>query len=244
MRLQESIRCCFSFALLGESGSVRRHQLTFIDQFFQDHLSLSRKDANELHYRYYREYGLAIEGLVRHHKVDALEYNSKVDDALPLEDVIKPDPELRKLIEDIDTSKVRLWLFTNAYINHGKRVVKLLQIDDLFEGITYCDYGSEKFYCKPHAEMYEKAMAEAGIKSNDKCYFVGELDPSIGDFSALLTLHLDDSYINCKAAEGRGWKTAHLLDEKDPAPEIPASKYQIRSLQELRKIFPEVFKSS
>jgi hypothetical protein len=48
------------------------------DKFFEDHLSLSRQDANELHYRYYREYGLAIEGLVRHHKVDALEYNSKV----------------------------------------------------------------------------------------------------------------------------------------------------------------------
>lgn len=111
---------------------------------------------------------------MRHHKVDGLEYNSKVDDALPLEDVIKPDPSLRKLIEDIDTSKVRLWLFTNAYITHGKRVVKLLQIEDLFEGITYCDYGSEKFYCKPHVEMFDKAMAEAGIGSNEKCYFVGE----------------------------------------------------------------------
>jgi pyrimidine and pyridine-specific 5'-nucleotidase len=131
-------------------------------------------EANELHYRYYREYGLAIEGLVRHHKVNALEYNSKVDDALPLEDVIKPNPELRKLIQDIDTSKVRLWLFTNAYITHGKRVVKLLGIDDLFEGITYCDYGSDKFFCKPHVEMYDKVMAEAGIKSNEKCYFVGE----------------------------------------------------------------------
>ena len=144
------------------------------DKFFTDHLSLSQQDANELHHKYYREYGLAIEGLVRHHKVDALEYNSKVDDALPLEDVIKPDPELRQLIQSIDTSKVRLWLFTNAYITHGKRVVKLLKVDDLFEGITYCDYGSDKFYCKPHVEMFDKAMEEAGIKSNQKCYFVGE----------------------------------------------------------------------
>jgi pyrimidine and pyridine-specific 5'-nucleotidase len=144
-----------------------------VDKFFENHLNLSKEDANELHYRYYQEYGLAIEGLVRHHKVDALEYNRKVDDALPLEDVIKPDPELRKLIQDIDTSKVRLWLFTNAYVTHGKRVVKLLGIDDLFEGITYCDYGSEKFYCKPHVEMFDKVMAEAGVKSNQSCYFVG-----------------------------------------------------------------------
>lgn len=146
----------------------------FADKYFETHLALSQKDANALHHKYYREYGLAIEGLVRHHKVDALEYNAKVDDALPLEDVIKPNPELRALLEDIDRSKIRLWLFTNAYVNHGKRVVKLLGIDDLFEGITYCDYGSDKFYCKPHADMFDKAMKEAGIRSNDKCYFVGE----------------------------------------------------------------------
>jgi pyrimidine and pyridine-specific 5'-nucleotidase len=90
-----------------------------------------------------------------------------------LDDVIKPDAELRKLIEDIDTSKVRLWLFTNAYITHGKRVVRLLGIDDLFEGMTYCDYSSDRFVCKPQAEMFDKAMAQAGVTKNEKCYFVG-----------------------------------------------------------------------
>jgi pyrimidine and pyridine-specific 5'-nucleotidase len=134
---------------------------------------MSQQDANELHHKYYREYGLAIEGLVRHHKIDALEYNAKVDDALPLDDVIKPNPELRELIQDIDTSKVRLWLFTNAYVTHGKRVVKLLKIDDLFEGMTFCDYSAEKFVCKPQTAMFDKAMKEAGITSNEKCYFVG-----------------------------------------------------------------------
>jgi pyrimidine and pyridine-specific 5'-nucleotidase len=37
---------------------------------------------------------------------------------------------------------------------------------------------------------------------------------------------------------------AHLLDPADPAPPQQASKYQIRSLMELRDIFPEVFKST
>ena len=99
-----------------------------------------------------------------------------MDDALPLDEVIKPNPQLRQLLEDIDTNKIRLWLFTNAYITHGKRVVKLLQIDDLFEGMTYCDYGSDKFYCKPHVGMFDKAMAEAGVKSNKNCYYVGTSD--------------------------------------------------------------------
>lgn len=149
-----------------------------IDKYFQSHLSVSTEEANQLHQRYYKEYGLAIEGLVRHHKVDPLEYNRLVDDALPLEDILSPNPKLRKLIQDLDTTKVKPWLFTNAYISHGKRVVKLLGIDDLFEGITFCDYGAEKLLCKPAPEMFEKAMREAGISSVEDCYFVGRLTGS------------------------------------------------------------------
>lgn len=145
-----------------------------IDDYFEQHLSLSREEAIRLHQEYYRSYGLAIEGLVRYHQIDALEYNSKVDDALPLEGVIKPRPELRKLLEDIDTSKVKLWLFTNAYITHGRRVVKLLGIEEMFEGITFCDYSSVPFVCKPHEDAYEKAMREAGVNDFKDCYFVGE----------------------------------------------------------------------
>ena len=126
-----------------------------------------------LHMKYYQEYGLAIEGLVRYHKVDPLEYNKKVDDALPLDEILKPDPNLRKLLEDVDKSKVRLWLFTNAYITHARRVVRLLGVEDLFEGITYCDYSQPKLTCKPHKEMYDKAEAEAGIADVQECYFVG-----------------------------------------------------------------------
>lgn len=144
-----------------------------IDKYFQTHLSLSQEEANDLHMRYYKDYGLAIEGLVRHHKVDPLEYNRLVDDALPLEDILSPNPKLRKLIQDLDRTKVKPWLFTNAYVTHGKRVVKLLGVDDLFEGITYCDYGADKLLCKPAPDMFRKAMREAEIQSEKDCYFVG-----------------------------------------------------------------------
>ena len=122
----------------------------------------------------YKNYGLAIEGLVRHHQIDALEYNAKVDDALPLDGVIKPRPELKKLLEDIDRSKVRLWLFTNAYVNHAHRVIRLLGIDGMFEGVTYCDYSKVPFVCKPHKDAYVKAMKEAGVEKWEDCFFVGE----------------------------------------------------------------------
>ena len=127
-----------------------------------------------LHSKYYREYGLAVEGLTRFHKIDPMEYNEKVDDALPLDEILQPDLDLRKLLEDIDQTEVRLWLFTNAYITHAKRVVRLLGIDGLFEGITYCDYRQPKLICKPHKEMFDKAEVEAGVERSEDCYFVGK----------------------------------------------------------------------
>ena len=195
-----------------------------IDEYFQTHLSLSMEDAFTLHQRYYKDYGLAIEGLVRHHKVDPLEYNQKVDDALPLDNVIKPNPQLRRLLEDIDRSKVKLWLFTNAYITHGQRVVRLLDLEDCFEGITYCDYAAEKLVCKPRREMYDKAMHEAGAVDVSQCYFV------------------DDSALNAKAAKDYGWKAAHLVEPLTKGPEQPVSDFQIEHLEELRQAFPELFK--
>lgn len=153
---------------------VHEHMTDLIDLYFINHLGLDREDAFKLHQEYYKNYGLAIEGLVRHHKIDPLEYNAQVDDALPLESIIFPDPRLRKLLEDMDKSKVKLWLFTNAYVNHGNRVVKLLGVEDMFEGLTYCDYAAERILCKPHDNMFAKAMKEAGIADYEKCFFVGK----------------------------------------------------------------------
>lgn len=148
-----------------------------IDKYFATHLGLEDEEAVRLHKEYYTTYGLAIEGLVRHHQIDPLDYNAKVDDALPLQDIIKPNPQLRTLLEDIDRSKVKLWLLTNAYVTHGRRVVKLLGVEDLFEGLTYCDYSQMPLVCKPQKAMFAKAMKDAGVQRPEDCYFVGMCSP-------------------------------------------------------------------
>ncbi|PFH62574.1 hypothetical protein XA68_12994 [Ophiocordyceps unilateralis] len=206
--------------------STKVHDLMreLIDQYFVKHLDLSSAEATRLHREYYTNYGLAIEGLMRHHQIDPLEYNAKVDDALPLEKIIKPDPQLRKLLEDIDKTKVKTWLFTNAYVNHAKRVVRILGIEDLFDGLTYCDYAKQPIICKPRREMYEQAMRDAGVERTADCFFV------------------DDSYPNCSKAQEFGWKAVHLVEDDLPVPETPASQYQIRHLSELRTVFPQFFK--
>ena len=200
-----------------------------------------------LQQKYYKEYGLAIEGLTRHHKIDPLEFNREVDDALPLDNILKPDPKLRELLEAIDRRKVKMWLLTNAYVNHAKRVVKLLQVEDLFEGVTYCDYGELPLVCKPSQDMYIKAEIEAGAPSTTQCYLVGMLtDPCLFFLESETdgeTL-VDDSHLNCKHAEARGWTTIHLVEPGLPIPRIPACKYLVHNLEQLRALFPQLFRQT
>lgn len=55
---------------------------------------------------------------------------------------------------------------------------------------------------------------------------------------------LDDSALNAAAATKYGWKTAHLVEPDAKSPPSPVAQHQISNLEELRKIFPEVFKSA
>jgi len=207
--------------------SRRVHDLMqrLINAFFIKHLSVTTEDALMLHQQYYKDYGLAIEGLARFHKIDPLVFNREVDDALPLDDILSPDPDLRALLEAFDKAKVKLWLFTNAHVTHGKRVVKLLGVEDCFEGLTYCDYAAKTLVPKPRPEMYEKAEREANAPSVDHCYFV------------------DDSYVNCKHAQARGWHTVHYVEPGVPRPPQKASEYQISHLRELHTLFPQFLRS-
>ncbi|KAJ2743508.1 suppressor of deletion of TFIIS [Coemansia sp. BCRC 34301] len=167
---------------------------------------------------YYKYYGLTVRGLINHHGIDLAVFNDKVDSTLPLESVIKPDPALRLMIQLI---KTRRWAFTNAGIMHAKRVLKCLQIDDLFEGITFCDYGEPDFPCKPERRAYEKAMAESGVSDVHMCYFA------------------DDSAQNVKVAREIGWTA--VLVSKQPPSACEATGLHIKTIHELPSVLPQLF---
>ncbi|KAI1612677.1 Haloacid dehalogenase-like hydrolase-domain-containing protein [Exophiala viscosa] len=211
--------------LYHSSKKVHDHMARLINKYFVSHLDMPAEEATRLHDRYYKDYGLAIDGLARHHQVDPLDFNREVDDALPLDDLLSPDAELREVLESFDKTKVKMWLFTNAYITHGRRVVKLLGLADLFEGITYCDYSQVPLVSKPMPAMFEKAEREAGATKDTKIYYV------------------DDSFSNCRGASQRGWTNTVHYREPDMA-ELPekASKFQIGHLRELLDLFPELLK--
>ncbi|KDQ64572.1 hypothetical protein JAAARDRAFT_201897 [Jaapia argillacea MUCL 33604] len=149
-------------------------------------MGFDQHEASELHLRYYAQYGLAIRGLVRHHDIDPFDFDAKCDGSLPLEEMIKPDPGLRKLFEDIDRTRVRVWALTNAYRTHAQRVLRILGIDDLIEGLVYCDYAQPNFYCKPEKEFYDQAL-------------------QIAQTTPQKSLFIDDNRANVEAAKRAGW---------------------------------------
>lgn len=205
-----------------------------IQDYFANNLGLTQADAQVLHSRYYKDYGLALQGLIKHHHIDPMKYNADVDDSLPLEDCLKEDKALREFLESIDRSQVRIWILTNAYINHAKRVLTLLGVADLFEGITFCDYREGELICKPYPEFYARAMREAGITDKKCCYFV------------------DDSMTNIEGALKFGWtESVHF---KEPMMNGASTTYgtredglryhEIADLTQLKELFPRFFKDS
>lgn len=168
-------------------------------------LGLPIEEAQELHKRYYQEYGLAIRGLIRHHSIDPLDYDKNCDLAIPLEDILSPDLKLRQLLLDIDRSKARVWCITNAYKTHALRVLKIMNLSDLFEGVVSCDYTNPDFHCKPEKEYYQEAVTRS---------FGQELTASNlekVDFSDHLLV--DDALINIVGASKIGFGSSVHFDE-------------------------------
>ncbi|KAH7105406.1 pyrimidine 5-nucleotidase [Auriculariales sp. MPI-PUGE-AT-0066] len=200
-------------------------------------LGLPEDEAHELHMRYYKEYGLAIRGLMKHHGIDGLVFDRACDQTLPLEEALRPDPAIRKLLEDIDRSKARVWALTNAYSIHANRVLNILNLRDLVEDIVFCDYTMSPFPCKPELEFYQEAMQRAGVTDPSRCLFV------------------DDSLLNCRAAKQLGW--GHVvwfcedgtakISMHGPAVEDPRKVEGVDavvfSILELRDIWSFVFKT-
>ncbi|KAL0949452.1 hypothetical protein HGRIS_009507 [Hohenbuehelia grisea] len=202
-------------------------------------LGLDDDAASDLHHKYYTQYGLALRGLVRHHEIDPIDFDRKCDGSLPLEELLQPDPALRQLLMDIDRSKVRLWALTNAYKTHAERVLNILNLRDQMEGVIFCDYSNPEFSCKPEPEYYQNALKTAGISDPSKCYFI------------------DDSLSNIKAAKKLGWGRCvhfceHGLESVEGGKPLVIGKQgaetaeeilAVADLQELRSVWPEVFKT-
>ncbi|KAF9298396.1 hypothetical protein BGZ88_006875 [Linnemannia elongata] len=174
-----------------------------IEQYFRDS-GISHSDVERLAHRYYVDYGLAIRGLIEKHP------DNKVDGGLPLEKLLTPNPELRAMIESME---------------HARRVIRILELEGLFHGMTFCNYLEPQFVCKPDRKSFTKAMREAGVRDQDSslCFFA------------------DDSAPNVDMAVKMGWTAVHVMDKFKDLPST-SGQYQIESLVDLPTVLPQFWR--
>jgi pyrimidine 5'-nucleotidase len=185
-----------------------------MNEYMIDKLNLPREEVLKLRHHYYQTYGTTLRGLQRHHQVDTDEYLNFVHN-LPLEDYLRPNPELRTLILSLPQKR---WIFTNADADHAARVLSILGLSDCFNGII--DVRAIEFACKPEEIAYQRALALAGGPAPAEC------------------LMLDDSIDNLTTAHKLGFGTLWINTNGVPP---PAGIHQMHSLMDLPQAMPNLW---
>ena len=91
-------------------------------------LGMTAQEAHDVLMRYYRDYGLAIRGLLKHHEnVDPAHFDAYVDGWLPLESILAKD---QVLVDRMNECSFRKFAFTNAGIRHAERVISILGLSN------------------------------------------------------------------------------------------------------------------
>lgn len=138
-----------------------------INEYMSGHLGIASEDVASLRQNYYESYGTTGRGLYLHYGVDVDEYFEFVHD-LPIEEMLRPDPRLDGMLESLDEEKA---IFTNATVEHARRVLRALGVDRHFGSLI----GIEEldFFPKPDIRAYEKALSLVGAQASE-CVLVDD----------------------------------------------------------------------
>lgn len=134
-----------------------------INTFLRERMGFPPEQVGVLREQYFREYGTTLRGLQANYTVDMDEYLAFVHN-IPLEPYIHPNPELRRVLENLPAHK---FIFTNADCAHAARVTKVLGLDGLWNSCI--DVHVIAPYCKPMPESFEQALKAAGSPDPHAC---------------------------------------------------------------------------
>jgi pyrimidine 5'-nucleotidase len=134
-----------------------------INIYLRDRMGFPPDQIEVLREKYFREYGTTLRGLQANYKVEMEEYLAFVHD-VPLEKYIHPDDSMRKVIEALSARK---YIFTNADSAHANRVINVLGLQGIFDGIL--DVHTIAPYCKPMPESFKLALQAAGSPDPNTC---------------------------------------------------------------------------
>ncbi len=137
--------------------------------YMTERMGIPKEDVPALREQYFKMYGTTLRGLQARHNVDVDDYLAYVHD-LPLKEYLTPNPLQRKIIASLPTRNL---IFTNADVNHARRVLTALNLNDLFE--TIIDINAVAPYCKPMPESFAIAQELADEPDPRKCVMIDDL---------------------------------------------------------------------
>ena len=157
-------------------------------KYISDKLDLDLKKAKELQKNYFHKYNTSLNGLMIHHDIKPSEFLKYVHD-IDLS-FMKKDLILRKELESL---KLKKFIFTNGSKEHANNITKHLGINDLFNGLF--DIVDAQFSPKPTAKAFDLMVKKFKI---DPCE----------------TLYIEDIAKNLSIGKERGTITAWLINNE------------------------------
>lgn len=178
-----------------------------INHYMSEVVGIPAAEVDGLRRRYWAEYGVTLQGLIRHYRVDPEDYLDYVHD-VDVASRLDPDAELRLALQQLPQRKA---VFTNGSTGHAERVLTRLGLRDQFESIF--DIRVARYQPKPFAAPYHRVVAELGVDARD-CVMI------------------EDSLENLRTAKALGMKTvlvgagpkADFVDARiDRAAQVPTA---------------------
>jgi len=143
-----------------------------INRYMTEVVGIAAADVDGLRRRYWREYGVTLQGLIRHYDVDPEDYLEYVHD-VDVSCRLAPDPGLRQALAALP---LRRAIFTNGSRGHAEKVLSCLGLTGLFEEIF--DIRVAAYQPKPFAAPYREVCTALGVPAG-RCLMVEDMPANL-----------------------------------------------------------------
>jgi putative hydrolase of the HAD superfamily len=177
-----------------------------INRYMHEVAGIPLEEVDVLRRRYWEQYGVTMQGLMRHHQVDPEDYLRYVHD-IDVASRLQPDAALRRALQSLPQQRV---VFTNSSLCHTERVLNALGVADLFDRVF--DIRVADYRPKPWPEPYRQVLAQLG-RPGSACAMV------------------EDSVANLRPAKELGMATI-LVGDNRPEPYVDAHLPEVLQVPE------------
>ena len=157
-------------------------------EYISKKLNLDLKVAKELQRSYFHKYDTSLNGLMIHHNIPPKEFLDYVHD-IDLS-FLEKDKTLRN---ELESTNLRKFVFTNGSKEHVKNITTSLGIDDQFENVF--DIVDAEYNPKPAAKAFDLMIEKFKIDPKE-------------------TLYIEDIAKNLSIGKERGTTTAWLINDE------------------------------